>query len=129
MIMRIQTYRRYADLIVAVHFIWTLFLIVGAIVMFFDPPYAWIQIGVMTFTLLLALPFGGICPLTLLEEKFRRKLYLDYRNEGSFIATYLNKILGTHFPTRNVNTIITGLYVLAYAFATSILILHGYGFL
>jgi hypothetical protein len=127
--MRAKTYRRYADLILAAHFVWTLFLLAGAIAMFFYPPYAWIQIGAMTFTLLLALPFKATCPLTLLEEKFRQKSDPEYRNDGSYIATYFNKIFKTHIPVIRVNTTIAGLYILTYALAISLLILRGYGFL
>ena len=122
-------FRKYANILVSIHFLWTLFLIGGAVAMFFYPLYAWMQIYVMSFTLLISLPFGTICPLTLLEEKLRRKIDPAYDNHGSYIATYFNKISGKNVSVRRINEISAGLYVIAYAAAISILILYGYGFL
>jgi hypothetical protein len=124
----IRAYKHYANLLVFVHFLWTLFLAVGAIVMIFIPWYAIIQILAMTGTLFLAIPFDNTCPLTLLEEKLRQKVDPRYRNDGSYIATYLNKTLKTKIKTRRVNETLAGLYIIAYALATVMLILRGYGF-
>lgn len=127
--MRTRLSKRYADLIVIVHFLWTLFLLGGAIAMFIYPSYAITQIVVMTCTLLLAIPFHNTCPLTLLEEKLRRNYDPTYHNDGSYLATHLNTLFRKNIPVRRVNETITGLYVIVYALATVILILRGYGFL
>lgn len=65
-------YNRYANGIVALHVAWTTVILAGAVTMFFWHPYAIAEIVVVSFTLLISLPFG-VCPLTLLEGKLRRK--------------------------------------------------------
>jgi len=123
-----QTYQKYADTLVFLHVLWTLFLLCGAVTMFIYPLYAIIQIIAMTGTLLLAIPFGNTCPLTLLEEKWRKKIDPAYHNDGSYIAAYFNKIFKKKVSVEHVNRTVAGLYVLAYAFAATILILHFNGF-
>ena len=126
--MSAQTYKTYADLLVSAHFFWTLLLIGGVIAMFVYPSYATVQIAVMSFTLLIAIPFHNTCPLTLLEEILRKKYNPSYHNDGSYIATYFNKFFRTTIAAHRVNRILAGIYILAFAIAISILILRGYGF-
>jgi hypothetical protein len=127
--MKTRQYKTSADIIVTIHFFWTFFLLIGAVAMLFYPPYAWIQLYAMSFTLLIAIPFGNICPLTLLEERLRRKFDRNYHNDGSYIATYFNKIFRTNVSTTLVNETAAGCYVIAYGLAIALLILQGYGFL
>jgi len=118
-----RVYYLSANLLALIHFCWTCLLIGGALGMLFYPAYAPIQIIIMSFTLLIAIPFGKTCPLTLFEEKLRQKIDRSYRNGGSFIATYINKLLKTDIEPRRVHTTTAGLYVLAYSIAISLLIL------
>jgi Protein of Unknown function (DUF2784) len=127
--MSAKEYKTFADILVSIHFLWSLFLLGGIIVTILFPAYAIVQIIVMSFTLLIALPFHNTCPLTLLEEKWRRKADPSYRASGSFVARYLNKVLKANLNHHAVDETLAGMYVLAYAIAISIMILRGYGFL
>lgn len=91
--------------------------------MFFYPWYAAIQIMAISFTLLIALPFSYTCPLTLFEEKLRRKIDPQYRNDGSYLAVYINKIFKTRITPARISTIVGGLYTITVAAAIAILII------
>jgi hypothetical protein len=125
--MAIRTYKFYANLVVGVHFGWTLLLIGGAIAMFFSPWFAIAEMMILAFTLLIALPFGRTCPLTLFEEKLRKKIDPSYRNDGSYITVYLNKFLKTRFTPSRVSRVIGGLYTITVALALAILIVANGG--
>jgi hypothetical protein len=127
--MTVRTYNNWANFVVSAHFLWTLFLLGGAAAMLVYPSYAIVQIIAMTGTLLIAVPFGNTCPLTLLEERWRKKSDPTYRNGGSYIAAYVNKFFNKNIPVRRVNETIAGLYVITYALAIALLILRGNGFL
>jgi hypothetical protein len=127
--MSTQKYKTFADLLVSIHFLWSLLLLGGIIVTLIFPAYAIVQIIIMSFTLLIAIPFGNTCPLTLLEEKLRKKFDPTYNPSGSFVARYLNRIFGTNFDHRRVDETLAGMYILAFAIAISVMILRGYGFL
>ena len=114
-------YRAGANLIVLIHFFWTLLLMGGAIFMFFARWYALVQIILMSFTLLIALPFGRTCPLTLFEEWLRKKIDPAYTNNRSYMVTYINKIFGTQLKKRRVDIFNGCFYVTAYIAATIIL--------
>src|SRR6185437_10181178 len=98
-----KRYKLYADAIVGVHALWTLIVFGGILLMLFWHAYARWEIVVVTFTLLLSLPFGTICPLTKMEERFRRKFDPSFHNDGSFVAHYGNRLLGTRFSADEVN--------------------------
>ncbi len=127
--MSTKGYNTFADILVSIHFLWSLLLLGGIIVTLLFPAYAIVQIVVMSFTLLIAIPFGNTCPLTLLEEKLRRKADPSYHPSGSFVARYLNRIFHAHLNHRRVDEILAGMYILAFAIAISVMILRGYGFL
>jgi hypothetical protein len=122
--MSAKTYNMLANGLASLHFLWTLFLIIGFIAMIFYPypPYAIIQIVAISFTLLIAVPFRNTCPLTLLEERLRKKINPSYRNHGSFIATYINKFFNTRITLSQVNITIGILYFLDYCIAIFILV-------
>jgi hypothetical protein len=115
--MSTRQYRICADITITIHFLWAFFLWGGFVVMLVYPSYSIIQIIAMSVSLLIAIPFHGDCPLTLLEKKLRTKFDPTYDNQNSCIATYLNLIFNTRFPARRVNLIITILYFLAYFIA------------
>jgi hypothetical protein len=124
-----RLYKNTADVLVSIHFLWTLLLLGGIIATILFPAYAIVQIAAMSFTLLIAIPFGNTCPLTLLEEKLRRKVDPDYHPTGSFVARYLNRIFNINLDHRFVDEVLAALYILAFAIAISVMILRGYGFL
>ena len=114
-----RKYARLANAVTLVHVVWTIWLFVGIFAVLVYPPYAPVQLVVLTITVLINLPFGNNCPLTIIEEKLRREYNPNYDNHHSFATTYLNKLLGTHFETFWVNTVIVLFYIFSYA--TSIL--------
>jgi hypothetical protein len=115
-------YRSLADTLVVFHAIWAILIFGGAIAMFFYPPYAFIEILVLSITLLSNLPFRLSCPFTLLEGRLRRKVNPRYDNNRSFVGTYINKVFGTHFTNRTVDWVIGILYVLFYTYAVLMLL-------
>jgi hypothetical protein len=121
-----ERYRYYANGILLIHVFWTFLIIAGAVVMFISPFYAIGEIVIVTFTLLISLPFKAVCPLTLLEGRLRRKFDASYSNHNSYLVTYINKIFKTHFAVRTIGIIVAIFYVFIYASA-AYLILHGRG--
>lgn len=117
-----RRYETYADIITGIHFFWTFVIFAGVALMFFWHPYAWGEIFVVSFTLLISLPFGAVCPLTLFEERLRQKRDPSYRNNGSYLVVYINKFFKTNFSVRAVNTTVGILYFLIYVAATLILV-------
>ena len=110
-----------ANAVTALHIFWTTILFGGAVFVFFAHWYAWWQIATIGFTLLIALPFGGVCPLTKLEDRLRKKVDPKYSNHGAYLMTYLNKVFGTHFSKQKVGIAIGIFYV--FSCAVSILFL------
>jgi uncharacterized protein DUF2784 len=119
---REQRYKFWADVVIAVHVVWTVIIFAGAVLVFFEPWYALFQIIVIGFTLLIALPFGGVCPLTLLEEWLRKKVDPHYTNHGAYLMTAINTIGKTHFSKRAVDTGIAIFYVISIAISILFLI-------
>lgn len=117
-----RRYEWYADGVVAVHMAWTVLVFIGAAAMFFWHAYALYEIIVVSVTLVASLPFGGLCPLTMLEERFRRKIDPSFDNGGSYMAFYINKMLKTRFRVRTVNIAIGVFYAAVYAAAAYILV-------
>ncbi|MDE2018901.1 MAG: DUF2784 family protein [Patescibacteria group bacterium] len=113
-------YQASANIIVLIHVFWTLLLFGGAVFMFFARWYAPFQIGLMSFTLLIAIPFGRTCPLTLFEEWLRKKINPDYTNNRSYMVTYINKIFGTKFSRKQIIIYNGCFYVAAYIAAALI---------
>lgn len=120
--LRRWAYRRLADGVVVFHTIWTLLVFGGAVAMIVYPSYAFMEILVLSITLLASLPLRFTCPVTLLEAKLRRKIDPSYDNQGSFMATYLNKMAGTKISRRAMDTVIGIVYVLVYAYGVLMLI-------
>jgi len=89
-----------AHAIALMHLIWTLLIFVGVFLVLIDHAYAPLNVGVLVMALVVNIPFPS-CPLTLLEQKMRKKIDPEYNITGSFMATYLNKILGTNVSARS----------------------------
>ena len=116
-----QPYAMLANAVTLFHALWTALLLGGIVAVLVYPQYAWVQICVLSVTILINLPFGNKCPLTLIEEKLRREYDPTYRNQHSFATTYLNKMLGTRFRPAQVNAIIIVLYIGSYALSIAVL--------
>ena len=81
--------RSVSEIILTFHFIIVLFFIAGFFIGLFwnQPMFRYIHAGSLGGTTLLMI-LGIPCPLTLLEESLRHQSY-----DGSFLATWLNRIL------------------------------------
>lgn len=101
-------------MLVVAHFLWVALLIGGTVYVFYNPWYFYWHLTIVTATLLLNLLLG-YCPLTLWEEKVRRKINPNFDHDGSFLATYLHKISGVKISERQMLAIIAwtkfGVYV------------------
>ena len=65
--------------------------------------------------------FFGFCPLTVWEEKLRKKVNPDIDFHNSFMATYINSFFGTKFSKRIISKVSLGAKLISYA--VSILLL------
>ena len=80
---------------------WIALLIGGTVYVFYNPWYFYWHLTIVTATLLLNLLLG-YCPLTLWEEKVRKKIYPDFDHQGSFISTYLHKLFGIRISEKTM---------------------------
>jgi hypothetical protein len=86
-----QAYAIAAELVVAVHFAWIVFLIGGAVIGRRNRAVRALHLAGLGYSVLLQLN-GWICPLTYLELWLReRGRAADYR--GSFLAHYLERLI------------------------------------
>ncbi len=88
-----------ADIVVFLHFLWIIFLIVGAL---WGRSYPWIKrihIGGTLFALLIHIA-GWYCPLTYLEVWLRRLHDPSQSYAGSFITHYIEKIVYIDLPLK-----------------------------
>ncbi len=115
-------YRLLADGVAGFHIFWTLLVFGGAIAMIAFPSYAFMEILILSVTLLASLPLRFTCPVTLLEGLLRKKIDPSYDNQGSFMVTYINRITGMHITRRTMDTAIGAIYVLIYAYGVLMLI-------
>jgi len=81
-----------ADSVVALHFLWIVFLIFGAIPGSRYRPIKFIHISGMAFALMLQV-FDWYCPLTHLEVWLRARHDPGQAYAGSYIIHYLEKII------------------------------------
>jgi hypothetical protein len=115
-------YKTGANAILALHVLWTAILFCGAVFVIFAPWYAVYQIIAISFTLLISLPLGGVCPLTLVEERLRKKVDPSFTNDGSYLVTYLNKIFGAKFKKKSILKIVAILYIASIGISIATLI-------
>jgi hypothetical protein len=94
-------YKIAADFVVLLHFLWIVFLIVGA---FIGRRYKWakiLHITGMGLAMFLQLA-GWYCPLTYLEISLRRMHDPSQAYTGSFIINYLQKIVYLQVPAKAI---------------------------
>jgi len=85
-----------ADLVVAIHLLWILFLVFGAIPGARWAWARWLHLAALGFSVLLQL-FGWVCPVTHLEVWLRHASGTP-SYEGTFIGHYLERIVYASFP-------------------------------
>jgi hypothetical protein len=93
-----MTYRILADLLVVFHLGFLLFVGLGGILAFWRRWMAWIHIPAAVWGVLIELG-GWVCPLTPLENRFRR-MGGEAGYAGSFIEHYLVPVLYPQGLTR-----------------------------
>ena len=101
-------YRMAADIVVAIHFAWILFLIGGAFIGRRVRWVMWTHLAALGYSVLLQ-AFSWICPLTYLEIwLWNRTPAGSY--SGSFIAHYLEKLVYMEIP-RGLLFVLTGIVI------------------
>ena len=97
-------YRALADLVLAAHFAFVLFVVLGGLLVLRWPGLAWLHLPAAIWGVLIEY-FGWICPLTPLENSFRvRGGEAGY--SGGFIQHYIQPILYPSGLTRPTQLIL-----------------------
>jgi hypothetical protein len=107
-----------ADLIVAIHFAFVVFVLLGGLLTLRWPQLIWLHIPAVLWGVLIEFS-GWICPLTPLENYLRRQQgEAGYR--GDFIARYILPVLYPEGLTRRdqlfLGALALGINVAVYAF-------------
>src|ERR1041384_6550774 len=105
-----MTYGDLADLIVAIHFGFLLFVVLGGLLVLRWPRLLWVHLPAAIWGVLIEF-FGWICPLTPLENHLRR-LGGEAGYSGGFIQHYIVGVLYPERLTRSTQVIL-GILVLA----------------
>ena len=103
-------YRLLADLLLALHAAFVAFVVLGGLLVLRRPRLAWVHLPVVVWGAGIEF-LGGICPLTPLENHWRR-LAGDQGYTGGFVEHYVFPVLYPEGLTRQVQLGL-GLLVLA----------------
>lgn len=95
-----------ADIIVLIHFGFILFAVFGGLLVMKWRWLIWLQIPAALWGIVIEL-FGWICPLTILENKFRQKNAGEAYSTG-FIEHYIIPIIYPEGLTRDIQLILGG---------------------
>ena len=95
-----------ADAIVALHFAFVLFVVLGASLVLRWPRVAWIHVPAVIWGALVEFT-GWICPLTPLENRLRRRAG-ETGYQGDFIAHYVLPMLYPNGLTRQDQLVLGG---------------------
>jgi hypothetical protein len=98
-----------ADLVVAVHFAFVLFVLLGGLLLLRWPRIAYLHIPAAIWGAAIELA-GGICPLTPLENSLRQQAG-STGYSGSFIEHYILPVLYPSALTRDIQLLL-GVFVL-----------------
>jgi hypothetical protein len=102
-------YRLLADLVLVLHAGFVVFVVLGALLVLRWPRIAWVHVPVVLWGA--GIEFvGGICPLTPLENHWRR-LAGEQGYPGGFIEHYIVSALYPDGLTRNVQIVLGALVV------------------
>ncbi|HWJ41615.1 MAG TPA: DUF2784 domain-containing protein [Candidatus Limnocylindrales bacterium] len=102
-------YRALADLILALHLVFVLFVVLGGLLVLRWPRAAWLHIPAAVWGVLIEYT-GWICPLTPLENSFRTRGG-EAGYSGGFIEHYIQPVLYPAGLTRGTQ-IVLGSFVL-----------------
>jgi Protein of Unknown function (DUF2784) len=96
-----------ADLIVALHFAFVLFVVLGGLLVLRWPRLIWLHVPAVAWGVLIEFA-GWICPLTPLENRLRAQQG-EARYEGDFIARYILPVLYPEGLTRRDQWLLGGI--------------------
>jgi hypothetical protein len=114
-------YRALADLILALHVVFVLFVVLGGLLMLKWPRIAWLHIPAAIWGVLIEFT-GWICPLTPLENSLRTRGG-EAGYSGGFIEHYIQPLLYPAGLTRStqvvLGTVVLALNLTAYTIMVS----------
>lgn len=95
-----------ADVVLAAHFLFVLFVVLGGLLVLRWPRLAWVHLPAAAWGAAIEF-FGWICPLTPLENDLRARAgQAGY--EGDFVARYLMPVLYPDGLTRDAQFVLAG---------------------
>lgn len=102
-------YRFFADVLVVVHFLFIFFVVAGGMLILYRPRMAFLHLPAVIWGAAVEL-CGWICPLTPLENYFRR-IAGDAGYSGGFIEHYLIPLIYPENLTAETQYILGGLVI------------------
>jgi hypothetical protein len=116
-----MTYRVLADVTLLVHFAFVLFVVFGGVLVWRWGSLRWVHLPVALWGALIEFA-GWVCPLTPLENAFRR-LGGEAGYQGGFVEHYLLPLIYPSGLTRNVQwvlgTFVVAINVALYSYAVA----------
>lgn len=103
-------YRALADLILALHLVFVLFVVLGGLLVLRWPRIAWLHIPAAIWGVLIEYT-GWICPLTPLENSFRARGG-EAGYSGGFIEHYIQPLLYPAGLTRSTQVVLGSVVLL-----------------
>jgi Protein of Unknown function (DUF2784) len=113
-------YRTLADLVLAVHLTFVLFVVLGGLLVLRRPRVAWLHVPAAIWGVLIEYT-GWICPLTPLENSFRMRGG-EAGYGGGFIEHYIQPILYPAGLTRSTQVVLGSLVLVLNLTAYSIVV-------
>lgn len=104
-----MSYGALADLVVVLHFAFVLFVLFGGVLVLWRRWVMWFHIPAALWGLFIELA-GTICPLTPLENAFRRRGGLA-GYQGGFVEHYILPVLYPHGLTRGIQLVLAAVVV------------------
>ncbi len=96
-----MTYSVLADFVIAVHFLWILFLISGFILALMRSKMAFLHVAGLLFTLFLNI-MGWYCPLSYVENYLHTQSGSASTYSGSFVTTYFYHFIYPDLPEKYI---------------------------
>lgn len=103
-------YALLADLLVALHLAFVVFVMAGGVLVLRWPKVAWVHLPAAGWGVLVEIT-GWVCPLTPLENQLRSRAGLDVYT-GDFVGRYLLPVLYPEGLTREVQLLLGGAVLL-----------------
>lgn len=111
-------YRLLADGVVAVHFMFVIFVVAGGLIVYYRPRVIWVHLPCAFWGALVEFA-GWICPLTPLENYLRHKSLAGVYYDG-FITHYMLSLLYPEALTRQIQVLlgflVVGINLLLYGY-------------